>query len=336
MKRHCLWTLTGLLLCGAVSAPAQKVQLTQLGSSIANFLKIGVGARAVAMGEAFTALSDDASTVYWNPGGLGNLRENQAMFDISNWLLDTRHYSLSSSVNVGEFGVVGASVNFLSSGDIPETTLEEPDGTGRMFTASDLAISLTYSRRITDNFTAGITVKYVSEQLDRSSASTVALDVGSVFVTDFLNNMRIGFALSNLGGQMRFDGTDLSIQYLPQPGFKYVPAQLSTESWDIPLLFRFGVATDVFKSSGFRVTVASDVIDSRDFTYRVNVGGEVGYEEKVFLRGGYKINTDEAKMSLGFGVRLPEVQKIGVSFDYAYMNFGILENVHRISITVKY
>ena len=135
---------------------------------------------------------------------------------------------------------------------------------------------------------------------------------------------------------MRFDGTDRAVQYLPQPGFKYVPAQLSTESWDIPLLFRFGVATDVWKSSGFRVTVASDVMDSRDYTYRVNLGGEVGYEEMVFLRGGYKINTDEAKMSLGFGVRLPEVQNIGLSFDYAYINFGILESVHRISITVKY
>ena len=84
MKRHDVCVIAGLLLCGVVSASGQKAQLTQLGSSIANFLKIGVGARPVAMGEAFTALSDDISTVYWNQGGLGALRGNQVMFDVAN------------------------------------------------------------------------------------------------------------------------------------------------------------------------------------------------------------------------------------------------------------
>jgi len=334
MRKRCMFLALGSFLLA--SASAQQQAPSELGTSMANFLKIGVGARASGMGDAFVALANDVSCLYWNPGGLGNLESNQVMIHTTNWLLDTRLYFLATSVNLGSLGSLGLSINTFSSGDILETTVVEPYGTGRYFTATDLAAGITYSRKVSSSFSAGLTVKFIYEAIDRTSASTFAIDVGSVFVTDFFNDMRIGFAFSNLGGRMQLDGTDLSFQYMGDPGFKYTRAQLGTEPWDIPLAFRFGVATDVLRRENLTLTVAADVVDVRDHAYQVNTGTECTLLDIVSIRGGYKINYDETDFSLGVGLKIPEGSAIGGRIDYAYTNFGILNSVHRISLILTY
>ena len=334
MKKRSLLLAIGLLV--SVCATAQESTPSELGTSMANFLKIGVGARSAGMGDAYVALSNDVSCLYWNPGGLANLEANEVMVNTTNWLVDTRLYFLATSINLGSLGTVGLSLNTFSSGDILETTVEQPSGTGRFFTASDLSAGISYSRKVSETFSAGVTFKFIHESLDRSSASTFAVDVGSVFVTDFLNNLRIGFAFSNLGGRMQLDGTDLSIQYLAEPGFKYARAQLGTEPWDIPLLFRFGIATDAVRSEQVRLTVAADFVDVRDHSYQVNTGAECTVLDVVSLRGGYRFNYDESNLTFGVGLKLPEGSFMGARIDYAYMKFNIFNNVHRFSLLLTY
>jgi len=336
MNRNTTILGIGISLLLSTSAQGQQSELNQIGTSMANFLKIGVGARASAMGDAYVALSDDISSLYWNPGGLARVEGNEVMFHYIDWLLDTKIYFFGASFGNEDLGTFGFSINAFSSGEISETTIWEPDGTGRTFDVGDFAAGLTYSRRITDRFSAGITLKYIHERLDRENASTMALDVGSVFVTNFFNDLRIGFALSNLGGRMQLEGTDLAVQYLPEEGTKYVRAQLGTEPWDIPLLFRFGVATDLIRHEQYRVTLSSEVMDSRDFDYRINTGGEVALKETVFLRGGYKFREDEADLTLGFGLNLPRVQGFGLKVDFAYEDFGILNQIQMFSLTLRY
>ncbi|MFQ6112894.1 MAG: PorV/PorQ family protein [bacterium] len=333
-KHICL--CIGLSLLISTASPGQQSELNQLGTSMANFLKIGVGARASAMGDAYVALADDISSLYWNPGGLATLQRNEVMFYFSDWLLDTKVYFFGASFRLGHVGVFGFSINTFSSGEIQETTIMEPEGTGRTFSAGDFSAGLTYSRQITDRFSAGITLKYIRESLDRENASTVAIDLGSVFVTDFLNNLRIGFAMSNLGGRMQLEGTDLALLHLQEPGVKYVRTQLGTEPWDIPLLFRFGIATDMIRQEDYRLTVSSEVMDSRDFGYRISTGGEVAFKEMIFLRGGYRFKYDETDLALGFGLKLPDVQGFGLKFDYAYEDFGILNQIQKFSLILMY
>jgi len=325
-----------LIILGNINASGQQKELTQLGTSMANFLKIGVGARATAMGDAYVALSDDISSLYWNPGGLGTLKKNEVLFQITDWLLDTRLYFFGISYRLQDLGVMGLSIYSFTSGDIEETTIWEPDGTGRTFTTSDFAAGLTFSRQITDRFSAGLTLKYISERLDREKASTVAIDVGSVFVTDFFNNMRIGFAFCNLGGRMQLEGTGLTVQYLQEPGVKYVRAQLGTEPWDIPLLIRFGVATDVIRRDNLRLTVSSEVMDSRDFIHRIATGAELALADMLFLRAGYKFRYDETGLTLGAGVNISVPQGLGMKLDYAYSGYDLLGNTQRFSITFMF
>ncbi|UCE19492.1 MAG: PorV/PorQ family protein [Gemmatimonadota bacterium] len=321
-----------LLILSCMTSFGQESDLNQVGTSMANFLKIGVGARATAMGDAYVAVSDDITSLYWNPGGLATLKKNEALFQITDWLLDMRLYFFGISYNTGNLGTIGCSIYSFSSGEMEETTIDKPDGTGRTFSAADFAAGLTYSKRLTDRFSAGMTLKYISERLDQEKASTVAIDVGSIFMTNFLNDMRIGFALSNLGGQMQLEGPSLTVQHIEDPGTKYTRAQLGTDSWDIPLLIRFGVATDVVRRDDLRVTIASEVMDSRDFTHRAAAGGELAVRDMVFFRGGYKIEYDEADVTLGFGLKIISSQGIEMRVDYAYGTYGLLDNAQRFSI----
>lgn len=335
-KRIYLFLVYLLLVYVTVPASGQQSELNQVGTSMANFLKIGVGARAAAMGDAYVALSDDITALYWNPGGLGSLQNNEVLFQYNDWLLDTRLYFFGISYRIDRLGILGFSINSFSSGDIQETTIWEPDGTGRTFSASDFAAGLTYSRQITDRFSAGITLKYIVEQLHREKASTVAIDVGSIFVTNFLNDMRIGFALSNLGGRMQLEGTDLTYYGRVEQAIKYSRVQLGSEPWDIPLLFRLGLATDVIQSKNLRLTVATEVMDSRDFIQRIATGGELALGDMMFVRGGYKFNYDQSDLSLGAGLKLSVPPGIGLKLDYAYDNYGVFDMTQRFSIILTF
>ena len=318
------------------SVQAQGSEPNQLGTSTANFLKIGVGARASAMGNAFVAMADDATTLYWNPSGIAMMEGSEVTMTVTNWLLDTRLYFFGGTLDLGNIGVLGLSINHFHSGDIEETTVYEPDGTGRIFSASNMAVGLSYARRLSDRFSAGFTVKYVTETLDRTSSNAIAIDVGSLFVTDFLNSMRIGFNLSNLGSQMRLGGSDLLVQVPGEGGTNYVPADLATEAWDLPLLFRFGVATEVFDTQMQRLTVSGELLDSRDHQYRVHSGGEWAFRETLFLRGGYKFNYADGGFSFGAGVQVPDIEGIGLRIDYAFESLEFLEDVQRISLRLIY
>ena len=322
-----------LLYCTHFSF-GQGSSLNQVGTSMANFLKIGVGARAASMGDAYVALADDASSLYWNPGGLGMLRKNEIIFQTTDWILDSKLYFLGLTYKINRLGVFGISIYSFSSGDIKETTIYYPDGTGNTFQTSNLAVGVSFSRQITDRFSTGFTVKYIYEQLYLEKASTIGIDVGSLFVTDFLNNLRIGFALSNLGGRMQLNGAGLGFRRTS--GIKTYQAEYSTEPWDIPLLFRFGLATDLVKRDFYRMTVAIEALDTRDFTNRLSIGSEIAFQETVFLRGGYKFDFDETDLTVGGGIKINLLRGLEMDVDYAFGNFVIFNNYHRFSIVMAF
>jgi len=309
-----------------------------VGTSMANFLKIGVGARAMGMGGSFVALSDDITATYWNPGGLVTSKKNQVIIQQNSWLVDSNLYFLGGSFMMTPSSMIGVSVNYFGSGDIEETTLSQPNGTGKEFSASDYAIGVTYSQQVTDRFSTGATVKYINESLDSEKASTFAFDVGSVFKTNFFNDMRIGMSLANLGGKMELQGSGLSVQYQanPEANSKITQANLDTEEWEIPLYFRFGVATELIKKADdFRWTVSLEAMDSRDFIHRISSGTEIAFKERYFLRGGYKFNADEQDYAFGAGARF-NLSGYKMCINYAYQNFGVLDNVQFFSFVFEY
>lgn len=309
--------------------------LDHVGTSVANFLKIGVGGRAVAMGDAFTAIADDPSALYWNPGGIALQQKIAVNFTYTNWIFGTTHNFLGVILPLKDMGTLGLSVNSFSSGDIEETTIYKPHGTGRVFSASDLSLGLSFARRLTNRYAIGITAKYLSEHLALESASAVAVDVGSIFTISFKHNVRMGIVLSNFGSDMQMDGLDLETS-VSTDNNKQIEARLKTYSWPLPLIFRLGLAADIIDTQMHRLTLSADVYDPRDYRARENVGLEYSFKSILFLRGGYKFNYDEDSFSAGMGLQYGLKGVGNVVFDYSYSDMGRLNNITRFSIGLAF
>ncbi len=163
MKR-CLQILLLIFTLVPFGAKAQLFPVLggqRAGISTAQFLKIGVGGRAAALGEAFVAVANDASALYWNPAGLVQFQENQVIFSHNSWVVDINHEFLGAVYHLDETNSFGISLTALTMQDMKVTTEFAPFGTGEYFGFSDLAIGVTYSRKMTDQFSFGGTIKYI-------------------------------------------------------------------------------------------------------------------------------------------------------------------------------
>jgi hypothetical protein len=287
MKRIRL-ILTALVLC-AVSGPAFAQGFNNAGTSVANFLKIPVGARATALGGAYSALSSDATSLYWNVAGIMGVENNEVAFVHNEWLLDLTHEYMAGVFRLGTNDRIGLSISYLDIGEMEETSPAQPQGTGLFFSAYDVAIGVAYARQLTDRFALGINTKYVQESISKSSASGVAFDLGLLFRAEW-NNLRLGATISNFGPDLRMDGENLRTKLDPYPTAgdspDDVPLFLETETFALPIQFQFGAAITPYTTESLALTTVLDIRDTRDFNQEIRVGAEVEVMNAFFLRGG--------------------------------------------------
>jgi hypothetical protein len=335
-------TLAGLVaLCALLIAQQLQAQ-SKVGTTAAQFLGISVGAKAIAMGDAFVASNDDVSSLYWNPGAFAAAGKSEIMFANTNWLAGTKFRWFGFMLNLDGTNAVAVSLTNLNYGEEDVTTVLAPDGTGDRWTAQDVALAVSYSRRLTDRFSMGGSVKYISQTLYNESASTIAFDLGLLFVTGF-HDMRLGMSFSNFGGDMTLDGRDLlqrvDIDPANSGSNKTLVGKLKTDAWPIPLFFRVGAAMDVIKSDDVVLTLAADAVRPNDNVEFVNVGGELGWNNLIFLRGGYRslFKTDsEEGLSLGAGVRYRFEGIATMEVNYAYSKFGVFGNLNTLALAVSF
>lgn len=315
---------------------------SKVGSTAAPFLTIAIGPRAVAMGGAFVATADDITALYWNPAGIARIPGNSALFNRTEWFADINYNWAGAAVQLGSWGTVGLSVHQLDYGDIEVTTLAEQDGTGEYYSAHDLSIGLTYGYNLTDRFSIGATAKFVQQKIWNSSASTVAFDVGVLFNSD-IYGLRIGASITNFGSDMQMDGKDLLVQHDIDPNIfgnnDQILAKLRTDEWPLPLTFRVGLAMDVIKIDDHRITVGVDALHPSDNDESLNIGAEYVMFNLLAIRGGYKsllLDNAEEGLTLGFGLMYDFAPGLGVFIDYAYQDFGVLDNTQHFSVGVKF
>jgi len=328
-----------LFLAGSTMAQFN-AETNKTGTTAAQFLKFGVGSRAIGMGGAFTATADDITALYWNPAGSSRIYGREAIFNHVDWLLDLTYDYAGFVMDVSGVGTIGAFVSVLSMGEEKVRTVDQPEGTGELFDAGALSIGVSFSRNLTDNFSIGFNAKYIREHYWNEAATGVALDVGTLYTIPVLNETRLGASISNFGSKMRLDGRDILEIYTVGSGQgNLVNTKYELEEYELPLLFRFGVAVDAIKSSTSRVTLALDAIHPNDNTEYLNTGLEYGWNENIFLRAGYKSlfeQNGEQGFTVGLGVNYRLLQMVALKIDYAYQDFGRLENVQYLSVGVKF
>ena len=316
---------------------------TKVGTTVAQFLKIGAGARSVAMGGSAAAMDGDVYSIYWNPGSLARLKTpGETSFNHTQWLADVDYNYVASGLTIDGFGTLGLSVTSLRVPEDIVRTEINPEGDGRRWSYGAFSMGLSFARSLTDRFSIGFTAKYIREGLWNMSASGFAFDVGTIYTTTF-NGLKIGASISNFGTKMRLDGQDISFNNFPNgelgQGPQNIQSLYKTESYDIPLQFRIGLAMDVVKMDVIRATVSVDGTHPNDNVEYVNSGLEFAYDEMFFGRIGYNsllLENSERGLTWGVGVYFQITNLNGIKVDYAFADHGRLNNVQYFYVSVTY
>lgn len=329
------WALALLVLGSAVPAHA----VSQAG---AIHLTFPVGARYNALGESGTALADDAAALWWNPGGFAFAADDGYDFDIevmqsplaAGLANDVNLYWLGGGMYVDGWGMFGGSITYLDQGD------QEAQGTGdtgapdeetTTFGSYEFSIQGSWGFKFTENWGGGLNVKYIRIDLAPASvtkdlgtgggagnAQSVALDVGVrgrlVDKLWFVENLRVGGALANLGPDLTFIDAD--------------------QSDPLPFNMRGGVAADLFNSEVSRVTLSADALVSlvsEDDTFILGGGLEWSYSELLFVWGGYKHDKegDIKDYTAGAGVDLD--RWVGRPLRFGYASVPQAEGLDRVN-----
>jgi hypothetical protein len=334
-----------ILLLGGTLIPA-RAQLfrstSKVGTTAAQFLKIGVGARATGMGGAQVGVPGDISALYWNPGALSRLPvASELTFNHINWLADINYDFAAGIMPIGELGTFGLSIISLRVPEENVTTVTNPEGDGRKWDASSLAIAVSYSRNLTDKFSIGFNAKFIRESIWSESASAFAIDVGTLYISE-IKGLTLGASISNFGTTMRMDGRDLYFNNDPNgavgSGPNNVQSEYRTESFSLPLTFRIGIGYDAIQLEDLRATVAVDATHPNDNTEYVNSGLEFAWREMVMARVGYKslfLRDSEQGLTWGIGIHYGITNVGTVNLDYGFADYGRLQGVHYFSLGLR-
>jgi len=321
--------LITLLALGTVYA-----QNTTVGTSGAQFLKIGVGSRYQGMGEASVAIANDVYSMYWNPAGLAEVQNGAIGFTNVNWLLDIDLNYVAFARYFEDIGVFGVSASVLSMDEMEITTFEKQSGTGEFYSASSYSIGATFARQLTNRFAFGGSVKYVGERIHNLRSSAIAFDFGTMLYVGY-NNLRLGMSISNMGPDLEFKGSDLDVGYDQLQGSgnnPNVPATLKSTPYSLPMVFRVGVAYDFVLGPQAMLTMTGEAKHPNDNIQQGSLGAELAFQEKYFLRGGYKLNYEEERLAFGGGMLASLTKNTVLQIDYAWQDFGRLSSTQKFSV----
>ncbi|MBI5661906.1 MAG: PorV/PorQ family protein [Ignavibacterium album] len=315
-------------------------QTLKTGTTAAQVLKFNVGPRAIGMGGAYTSVSNDILSTYWNPAGTAAINSNEVFFNHTDLYLDIKHDYSAFATNLTDLGTVGLFVSVLSMDEMEVRTIDKPEGTGEFFDAGALVIGVNYARNLTENFSIGFNFKYINESIWHMSANGFAVDIGTLYKIPILNEFRIAASISNFGTKMQLSGRDVTKTYASgSTGRDILNVNLELDQFDLPLLFRFGVSADVVKDESSRLTLGVDAVHPNDHSEYINSGLEYSWNETFFIRGGYNslFEVDSEKgLTVGAGVNYRLMDIIKIKLDYAYQDFGRLTSIQYFSVGITF
>ncbi|MEI7904280.1 MAG: PorV/PorQ family protein [Candidatus Firestonebacteria bacterium] len=286
------------------------------GTTGVNYLRIGMGARAVAMGEAQVAITDSVDAMYWNPAGLALVKRYEVgLMHLAYWQ-GISYESAAFVLPMKDIGVFAIGGTYINSGSI-DKTIETTSGSnyllaGTTFSYSAFSATVSYA----NNFLIekqpvflGASLKAVSDSIDGTSAIALGVDAGMMYL--LAKNLLVGMSVTNLGTVF---GENAMMPLTVKAGAGY----------------KFGVA------EGHSVIVALDGVLPVDAGLKANFGVEYGINKVFFLRSGYKLNYDLESISAGAGFRT-SFGGAAYELDYAFVpGKDDIGSTHRISLIVRF
>lgn len=262
----------------------------------------GAGSRAIAMGGAFTALSDDSSGAYYNPAGMINIKKQQVSLTHYPLYLGALYNSVSYAQPILDFGVVGAAVYRLYSGDI--ITYSADDIAGETTAFEEYKGTASYAKRLTENITAGVNVNIFS--LNILNVSGIGFGADAALLYEPFDFLSVGFTCHNI----------------MKPSLS-----LSDSKEELPQTYTLGA---LYKLDIKPVSVKLTVDASKDeliSAVKIRAGFELKTFEILSLRAGY----NDGQINLGAGAEI-----FGTQLDYSYSMDNYLGGLSRFSLSYNF
>jgi hypothetical protein len=298
------------------------------------FMSIGVGGRALALGGAFAALANDATAGYWNPAGLARIDYPEVilMHDEAFGSLMNHDYG-AVALPLGINTSLGISVIRLGVDDIANTENAGVDVNGNLtydpnqfsrvdpnrvtyFKSADWAFYLTYARRVTDRFSYGANLKFIRRDIGEHGATGIGFDIGAMYTP--LEHMIVGANFQDVTTTLL--AWDTGRNELISPTLKVGSAYLLDA-----LGGQFAPAVDV--DVRFENRQYASTFHLGPASFDLHAGLEYEWKTLVALRIGY---SDVKQLTMGAGIRLPKLR-----IDYSFAKFDAIDqlgNSHRISL----
>ncbi|HUU26828.1 MAG TPA: PorV/PorQ family protein [archaeon] len=291
-----------------------------VGVRAAEFLTIPVGARGIGMGSAYSAVTDDITSIWWNPAGLGFLQNREVMVTVVDYTMDLTYSYVAAAAPLADGQVVvGGFFGYLYIPDMEITTITSPNGTGRTFNAYDFQMGGSVAYNLSDRFTAGINMKYVHQDMFANiSGNAFAIDAGGIYHTEFMDReVKFAFAIQNLGTNIKMSGPNLIYEVGPEDlggsiptgygDYSIDPNAISkranrqvtrlTHTYRLPTIVKLGLAYNLYTSESANWLAAGEIWRNSNIPISYAAGTELNYHFTPFLTGalrmGWKIQTDE-------------------------------------------
>jgi len=301
MKKIVLITVATLIFSATI--------LSAAGETALDFMRINVGARPAGMGEAFVAVADETSAMYWNPAGLGFMKSTELQGMYSSWIGDVSYGYLGFATPTKD-GTFGAGVQYVTTPDTPRLSNGQKIGE---FSYHDLALTLPYASKMSEDFALGVNLKIIESVISDNRLNALTWDFGALYKTP-VDGLSVGLAGQNLFGKAGEDRLPITIRV----GSAYAPP-----------LFSF--------ASDFLISAELGKAEKNPGYYAIGV--ENWWSNIIGVRCGYKCYTDEkqnlsmdpmTRLRAGITIRIQEL-----SVDYAIAPFDSLGDAHRISLTYR-
>ena len=362
--------LVATLLSGLPAAATAQEDLNQdntaYGTTAAEFLLLGAGARGTALGGAFAAIATDVSALYYNPAGIALMPRASALVGTYDYVAETRYsWGGIAFPFSGGSRAVGIQVGTYGFKDQPVYTVEQPEGTGSLYSVSQTFAGISFAQNFSDRFSAGLTAKGVFDQLGEATGSAFAIDFGTNFHASLSGHpIQFSFVVANLGTNLAYSGEALNAETPrdPIPGEPDVPenpqpSEFRTTGFNLPTTFRVGLAYDLIAGDNNRLTLISDFNQPNNNGAGFSAGGEwmsqgLGGSPFGFaLRGSYNysaannldpvdvsttaLGDEENLQGLAFGGGLNYARNnFNLGFDYAWKYLGVLGGTNFFSVSL--
>lgn len=347
-----------IMSCGSMAyKPASAGNADRAGQAGATELLINPWARSAGWANANSSSIRGLEAQFMNVGGMAFTKKTEVLFTNSQWLVGSGIMVNAAGVSqqLGESGVIGASVMAMTFGEIEITTSELPEGGIGTYTPNLLNIGVSYAKSFSNSIHAGATIRVISESIANLRATGIAFDVGIQYVTSLgdrkkdknKDNLSIGMSLKNVGPPLKMKGDGLSERTTVLSTGNSLTLEYRTAKYELPSLLNIGLAYHWRNQDlNHEVTIAANFTSNSFSKDEMNFGLQYKFRKLFAIRGGYAINNvggdaevaksfltgPTAGATVDFGLSKKEGSTTRIGIDYSYRHTNPFSGIHSIGL----